>query len=236
MGRHAHPALAGMDRLGQRLRELRSEAGISQTELARRLGFDPTHGYKYVLRLERGLVPNPTLRTLTGFLAACGVSWDRIVEVLPQTTAPASSGEPQPDKPPVSESQRPALESAVVQDATLVSRRRDRRPLRERLRAERIAERQQRDRAYWSTVARVEARVRSLLRAARVRFRSEAAYLAFARTCCGLLGNEAVKPDMTERELTRQAQAAVQSGLERSLVQQIHSVCLDAFRPSGATG
>ncbi len=224
MGRHAHPALAGMDRLGQRLRELRFKAGVSQTELARRLGFDPTHGYKYVLRLERGLVPNPTLRTLTGYLAACNATWDRIADVLPTTTtaAPAQTDAPPPapEEPPTPEPTPPKAPPA---------RRRDPRPLREQLRARRIQERLERDRAYWATVVRVEQQVRNLLHAVRVSPRSDRNYLAYARTCCGLLGNETAKPDTVECELKKQAQAAVQSGLDRQLVQEIEAACRREF-------
>ncbi|MBM3322705.1 helix-turn-helix transcriptional regulator [candidate division WOR-3 bacterium] len=229
MGRRSHPPLAGMDRLGQRLRELRQQAGVSQTELARRLGFDPTHGYKYVLRLERGLVPNPTLRTLTGYIEACGAAWDRISDVLPTTTRAAPAGadtQPQkPDEPQVPEPVAPKPPTP---------RRRDPRPLREQLRARRIEERRARDRAYWVAVARVEEQVRRLLRAARISPRSESTYLAYARTCCGLLGNETAKPDATERQLTAQTQTAVQSGLERHTIQQIEAVCRSGFSSFGA--
>ncbi|MEO0077630.1 MAG: helix-turn-helix domain-containing protein [candidate division WOR-3 bacterium] len=230
MGRHAHPALAGMDRLGQRLRELRLKAGVSQTELARRLGFDPTHGYKYVLRLERGLVPNPTLRTLTGYLAACNATWEGIADVLPTTTnaAPVKA-----DSPSATPEEPPTPEPTIPQP--LPAPRRDPRPLREQLRARRIQERLERDRAYWTKVVRVEQLVRSLLRAARVNPRSERGYLAYARTCCGLLGNETTKPDAVECQLKKQAQAAVQSGLDRQLVQEIEAVCRREFSPTGPT-
>ncbi|MGQ9708006.1 MAG: helix-turn-helix domain-containing protein, partial [bacterium] len=75
--------LQGLDVLGSRLRELRLRAGISQMKLAEILGLNPTHGYKYILRLEKGLVPNPTMRTITGYLIACGASWQELAAVLP---------------------------------------------------------------------------------------------------------------------------------------------------------
>ena len=59
MGRKARPAMAGLEELGFRLKDLRTKAGISQMELSRRIGFDPTHGYKYILRLEKGLSAQP---------------------------------------------------------------------------------------------------------------------------------------------------------------------------------
>ncbi len=224
MGRHSHPPLIGMDRLGQRLRELRQQAGVSQTELARRLGFDPTHGYKYVLRLERGLVPNPTLRTLTGYIEACGATWDRISDVLPTTTkavpAKAEAQPQKPEEPPTPEPTAPSLPP---------NHRYDPRPLRERLRARRIEERRARDRAYWTTVARVEAKVHRLLRAARLSPKLERGYLAYARVCCGLLGNETAKPDAVEQQMAAQAQAGVRSGLDRQLVQQIEAACRTEF-------
>lgn len=73
-----------MEALGSRLKMLRLKAGISQMKLAEILGLNPTHGYKYILRLEKGLVPNPTLRTITGYLNACNAGWQDIAEVLPQ--------------------------------------------------------------------------------------------------------------------------------------------------------
>jgi transcriptional regulator with XRE-family HTH domain len=228
MGRHAHPALAGMDRLGARLRELRQQANVSQTELARRLGFDPTHGYKYVLRLEKGLVPNPTLRTLAGFLEACGATWDRVTDVLPPTTAPASA-------PAAPARAAPAAAAPPEVAAPPVHvRRRDSRPLREQLRGRRMQEQEERAHTYWTRITKVEDRVRSLLRASRILSTSHRAYLAVARHGCALLEAPSSRPGVSEQELLRQVRAAEQSGLDRATLEQIQAICLETFRPSGA--
>ena len=56
------------------------------------MGFNPTHGYKYILKLEKGTVPNPTLRTIVGYLEACGAGWPDVVDVMPGSTGPAPAG------------------------------------------------------------------------------------------------------------------------------------------------
>lgn len=83
MGRKRHEKLTGLTRLGTRLRELRQRAGLSQMQLAARMGFISTHGYKYIFRLEKGLVPNPTLRTIAAYLNGCSATWQEVVDVLP---------------------------------------------------------------------------------------------------------------------------------------------------------
>src|SRR5512136_2934823 len=94
MGRKARPAMRGLGALGARLKQIRQQSGLSQMKLAKLIGFDPAHGYKYILRLEKGQVPNPTLRTIAACLEACGAKWQAIVDVLPATgtvAAPAAA-------------------------------------------------------------------------------------------------------------------------------------------------
>ena len=94
MGRKARPAMLGLEALGARLKQVRLQAGLSQMKLAKLIGFDPAHGYKYILRLEKGQVPNPTLRTIAACLEACSSTWQAVVDVLPATgtvTPPAPS-------------------------------------------------------------------------------------------------------------------------------------------------
>ncbi|WP_220149560.1 helix-turn-helix transcriptional regulator [Paraeggerthella sp.] len=56
-------------RMGDRIRELRKAAGLSQRKLALVIGADNT----YISRLERGAIENPTLKTLHRVAGALGV-------------------------------------------------------------------------------------------------------------------------------------------------------------------
>ncbi len=67
MGRKKHEALNGLAELGDQLRSIRLKADLSQMRVSELMGFNPTHGYKYILKLEKGTVPNPTLRTVISY-------------------------------------------------------------------------------------------------------------------------------------------------------------------------
>jgi transcriptional regulator with XRE-family HTH domain len=69
-------------RLGLRLRELRKQAGLTQGELARRLGRTGPGGKSYVCRIERGDFPGLGLHVVGRFLSACGVGMRDIADVL----------------------------------------------------------------------------------------------------------------------------------------------------------
>jgi len=49
--------------MASELKKTRKNAGLTQTELARRLGFNDAYGHAYVSRLELGLVKRPYLDT-----------------------------------------------------------------------------------------------------------------------------------------------------------------------------
>lgn len=60
-----------------RLRELRTKQGLTQTELAKRAGW----GKSRVCDLEAGRVPNPSLRTMRTIADALGVDvYDLLIE------------------------------------------------------------------------------------------------------------------------------------------------------------
>jgi transcriptional regulator with XRE-family HTH domain len=240
MGRKARPAMAGLEELGFRLKDLRSRAGISQMELSRRIGFDPTHGYKYILRLEKGLVANPTLRTIAACLEACGATWRDVVDVLP-ATGPAAARKPNP--PAKSELEPAPAPTPMPEAAPLTTidnreseipapaRRRDSRPMREQLRQRRIEDRRHRAERFWASAKRSEEATRSLLRTQRVPSDKHASYLAFARVCCSSLdAMEAARPEAADRELGRLSQAHATQGLDRKLLAQIQSVCTQLCR------
>ncbi len=112
------PRLEGLAELGSKLRELRLNAGISQMKLAEILGLNPTHGYKYILRLEKGLVPNPTLRTITGYLHACNAGWQAIADIITKIRLAAGGHEEQQKGKPSLTATPPLAESAPLPAAT----------------------------------------------------------------------------------------------------------------------
>jgi transcriptional regulator with XRE-family HTH domain len=88
---------ADLDGIGERLREERAKAGISQRELARRLGFSPS----LISQLESG-ISRPSVGTLYAIVTELGVSLDRVIR--------GDTGE----TGPVEDSKRSAAISPVV--------------------------------------------------------------------------------------------------------------------------
>ncbi|MGD2059400.1 MAG: cupin domain-containing protein [Acidimicrobiia bacterium] len=71
---HARDISAQLEGIGDRLREERSRAGISQRELARRLGLSAS----LISQLESGL-SKPSVGTLYAIVTELGVSLDRVI-------------------------------------------------------------------------------------------------------------------------------------------------------------
>jgi transcriptional regulator with XRE-family HTH domain len=71
-----------MRRLGLRLRKLRKQAGLTQGELALRLGRTGRGGKSYVCRIERGGFPGLGFHVLGGFLEACGAEPESIADAV----------------------------------------------------------------------------------------------------------------------------------------------------------
>jgi len=80
--------------LGARLRELRLKAGLSQAEVARRMGHAHPGYRSYVSRLEAGTVRRPGLAVLAGFLSACGASLADLKGALPGVAVPRRKRKP----------------------------------------------------------------------------------------------------------------------------------------------
>lgn len=70
----AHSPPSGLDAIGDRLREERVKAGISQRELARRLGLSAS----LISQLESGL-SKPSVGTLYAIVTELGLSLDRVI-------------------------------------------------------------------------------------------------------------------------------------------------------------
>ncbi|MBM3314382.1 helix-turn-helix transcriptional regulator [candidate division WOR-3 bacterium] len=218
MARLAHRTLSDLVALGDRLRSLRARAGLSQMQLARAIGFNPTHGYKYVLRLEKGLVPNPTLRTIASILDALHASWQELADVLPQVSC-----SPLPVAPSMVVIQPPAPPRS---GAPPIPTQRGSRPLREWLRQQRRDDQRQRGRRLWQQVADAEERTDRLVAsrpAAKARRRD---YLTFVRTTISTINAvSSPRPQVIEATLTQAVQAAAASGLDRELLLQLQTVC-----------
>ncbi len=81
-------AAGGPDGIGDRLREERVKAGISQRELARRLGYSPS----LISQLESGMT-RPSVGTLYAIVTELGLSLDHIIRGE-DFAAPAASQSP----------------------------------------------------------------------------------------------------------------------------------------------
>jgi transcriptional regulator with XRE-family HTH domain len=57
------------------LREIREKAGLSQREVALRMGIKSKSGRSFVAQLESGRIKNPTLRTIFDYLHTSGTSF-----------------------------------------------------------------------------------------------------------------------------------------------------------------
>ena len=236
MGRKVRPALRGLEALGARLKQIRQQSGLSQMKLAKLIGFDPAHGYKYVLRLEKGQVPNPTLRTIAACLEACGATWQAIADVLPATgtvaapTRHSRSVGPHPVSGSMTSGPRPPTPGQSPPPSP-PPRRKDSRPMREQLRSRRIEQHELRTRRFWSGVKQTSEATNALLHSLRIPSSLRRAYLSFARTCCSTVdAYETARPGTTERELARLVQPAVAQGLDRKMLAQIQSACTQVFR------
>jgi transcriptional regulator with XRE-family HTH domain len=74
--------------LGPRLRELRRRAGLTQEELAGRMGLSSPNK-ALMVRLERGRTGNPGLATLGRYLRACRAGFVDVLDVLDRYTRQA---------------------------------------------------------------------------------------------------------------------------------------------------
>lgn len=57
------------------LRRIREQAGLSQQEVALRMGIKSKSGRSFIAQLESGWIKNPTLRTIFDYLHTCGASF-----------------------------------------------------------------------------------------------------------------------------------------------------------------
>ncbi|MDH5683670.1 MAG: helix-turn-helix domain-containing protein, partial [candidate division WOR-3 bacterium] len=60
--------------IGQLLTKIREKSGLSQIEVAKRIGLSTKSGQGYISRLEKGKTKNPPIQTILLYLRACGAS------------------------------------------------------------------------------------------------------------------------------------------------------------------
>ena len=68
--------------MGIRLRQLRARKGLSQSELAVRMGLRGKGSWSLVSRLERGRIASPSLMLVTHYLNACGALFSEFHDTL----------------------------------------------------------------------------------------------------------------------------------------------------------
>ncbi|MGB9742249.1 MAG: helix-turn-helix transcriptional regulator [candidate division WOR-3 bacterium] len=206
--------LRGLAELGSKLRELRLNAGISQMKLAEIIGLNPTHGYKYILRLEKGLVPNPTLRTITGYLKACNASWQDIADVLSVIDL-TEIPHPEPEKntqPVIIARYHPELTPTATIDGST-------RALTNQVQIS--TER------FWQLVQHALDRAWSELRTSTLSPGNRRALFTFIRSTCLLLNSS--QPQNLNSQLERLLNLTAAQGLDKNLLVRVQNICLETF-------
>ncbi len=72
--------------VGARLRQLRLEAGLTQSAAAIRMGRTGPAGKSYMCQIERGYMPGLTFNAVMDFLAACGADARAIKDIIDART------------------------------------------------------------------------------------------------------------------------------------------------------
>jgi transcriptional regulator with XRE-family HTH domain len=73
--------------VGARLRQLRLKAGLTQSEVALRMGRPGPSGKSHVCQVERGYMPGLTLNAVMDFLSACGANVTAIADIIDAYTS-----------------------------------------------------------------------------------------------------------------------------------------------------
>ncbi|MEO0092072.1 MAG: helix-turn-helix transcriptional regulator [candidate division WOR-3 bacterium] len=68
--------------LGKLLKEVRNQANLTQSELAKRLGLSATSGFTYISQLETGKIKNPSLMLILRYLKICQIPWPSFFQKL----------------------------------------------------------------------------------------------------------------------------------------------------------
>ena len=68
--------------MAQLLKKIREKAGLSQIEVAKRIGFSYKSAGSFISHLEKGSLKNPSLGVILLYLRACGASWSEFFKEL----------------------------------------------------------------------------------------------------------------------------------------------------------
>jgi len=68
--------------MGARLRKIRTDRGLTQDEVAARMGLKGKCRWTFITRLEQGNIKNPYLSTVTLYLRACGAQFFEFYDLL----------------------------------------------------------------------------------------------------------------------------------------------------------
>ncbi len=215
--------LSGLVSLGARLKGLRTKAGFSQMQLAKMLGLNPKHGYKYILRLEKGVVPNPTIRTITGYLNACNATWQEIADVLSEITltAPAPGADEQKPEPIVTHPYRPGKTPPVL----LFSNHPADRVTTPDSGATEPNTREQ----FWQLVNKALDQGFEELRPLTISPRVRRLYHSFIRSACLLIARS---PKDIEQQLAKLALQIEKQGADREILNRLQTICRQLFLPN----
>ncbi len=215
--------LQGLDVLGSRLKELRLKAGISQMKLAEILGLNPTHGYKYILRLEKGLVPNPTMRTITGYLTVCGATWQDIADVLPVVAIGATG--PKEEK---GEAAGPIVQLPYQPESPQKETEQTGTPVLT------FAKKMVSAENFWQLVESAQRRGYEYLRLHNLSASNRRLLYSFIRAVCTVIAR--TPADALESKLKMVYQQAVKQGLEPNILNRLKVICLEVFAQKETPG
>jgi transcriptional regulator with XRE-family HTH domain len=172
--------------MGARLRRIRSERGLTQDEVAARMGLNGRGRWSFVRRLEQGRIRNPYLSTVTLYLRACGAQFFEFYDTLTRIE-PVVVDTRRLERAPMRKEQKQMLLHRVkrevfnYQDETSYPKQgRPIRPEKQKPAASKLAD-------YRVQVAVIEHDVKKLLGQENVTFVEVAGYLTIARRVLGEL-------------------------------------------------
>jgi transcriptional regulator with XRE-family HTH domain len=74
--------------MGLRLKGIRREHGLTQDQLAERIGLTCKGRWNQIAQLEQGRYPNPALKFIARYLRACGAKWAEFTDLLESISLP----------------------------------------------------------------------------------------------------------------------------------------------------
>lgn len=189
--------------LGERLRRLRKQAGLSQVALARRMGLTGKGGHFLVGGLERGIFKRPTIPTIDRFLRACGARWMQLADVLDGVDSVPLNLKP-PGRVALSDTAKEQAHAATAREARHYEREEARPVQAEPPKKEEVIRRADRLRNYRLVANVIEQAVGQMLRETPLPPLHYSLYYAVGRHLLGMLWR-AVRTERGRQELVASA-------------------------------